>query len=188
MKNAKAFIATTGAWGSICLDVMAWVLLLSGTSAMQASCGGTNVQTVGGLAGYNAAISCNHFFGYTWWITFYNLGFVLAAIFTMASGNMSRFRPGLIGLGAIAAMQAMVCANTFLSMNQLPIDSETFKTRARVTVAGAVIKAIATLLFIIFAGIRDEKNTWIQETTQSTQKEKGPVGPPPSQNPLEDDA
>ena len=187
MKNAKAFVATTGAWGSICLDLMAWVLLLSGTSAMQASCGGTNVQSVGGLAGYNAPISCDHFFGYTWWITFYNLGFVLAAIGTMATGNMSRFRPGLIGLGAIAAMQAMVCANTFLSLNQLNIDSETFKTRARVTVAGAVIKAIATLLFLIFAGMRDEKDTWVEETTQPAKKEKGPLGPPPSQNPLQGD-
>eukprot|EP00889_Picochlorum_renovo_P005927 jgi/Picre1/32957/NNA_008284.t1 len=187
MKNAKTFVATTGAWGSICLDLMAWVLLLSGTSAMQASCGGTNVQSVGGLAGYNAPISCDHFFGYTWWITFYNLGFVLAAIGTMATGNVSRFRPGLIGLGAIAAMQAMVCANTFLSLNQLNIDSETFKTRARVTLLVAVIKSIATLLFLIFAGMRDEKDTWVEETTQPTKKEKGPLGPPASQNPLQGD-
>lgn len=149
---------------SLALDIIGWILFLSGTAAMQEACGSAqpNVSAFGGLAGYNAPVSCDNFFGYTWWFVFYNLVFWIAAGITLKMGALKKFRPGLVGLASIAIMQSTVAANTYVSFTTFDTTS-TFKSRAQVTIAGACIKAIAVMLFIGFVGYRDESDTWIDK-------------------------
>jgi hypothetical protein len=164
----------------ICLDL-----------SLQA-CGGTRVTSIlsGGSAGYNGSISCDVFFSYTWWIWAYGLFMVVLTPAIMGSGALSRFRPGLITLLTIAAMQAMQVANTYLYFNQLPeTSSGGFAARYQTTVAGGIIKAIALLLLIAILGVRDEETTLYETSAkQGKQSKRGtepPSGPPVSTNPLE---
>lgn len=160
------------------------------TCCLQA-CGGTRVTSIlsGGSAGYNGAISCDVFFSYTWWIWAYGLFIVVLTPAIMGSGALARFRPGLITLLTIAAMQAMQVANTYLYFNQLPeTSSGGFAARYQTTVAGGIIKAIALLLLIAILGVRDEETTLYETSKQEKRSKRGaepPSGPPVSTNPLE---
>jgi len=162
--QAKSLLVKYPASLSLLLDAVGWILFLSGTASMQAACGDAqpNATTLGGLAGYNAVVGCDNFFGYTWWFVFYNLAFLIAAIVTLKLKALKSFRPGLIGLAAIAVMQSTMAANTYVSFTSFDSTS-VFKSRAQVTIAGACIKAIAGIIFIAIIGYRDESTTWIDE-------------------------
>lgn len=146
------------------LDVVGWILFLSGTASMQSACGDAqpNVTTLGGLAGYNSIIGCDRFFGYTWWFVFYNLAFLIGAAVTLKMKALKSFRPGLIALASIAVMQSTMAANTYVSFTSFDTTS-VFKSRAQVTIAGACIKALSGILFIGVIGYRDESSTWIDD-------------------------
>lgn len=161
---ARSFLLKYPASLLLLLDIIGWILFLSGTASMQSACGDAqpNVSTLGGLAGYNAVIGCDNFFGYTWWFVFYNLAFLIAAGITLKMNALKSFRPGLIGLAAIAVMQSTVAANTYISFTTFDTTS-VFKSRAQVTIAGACIKAIAGIVFIGVIGYRDESTTWIDQ-------------------------
>ena len=150
-----------GAWMCWFLDFCGWVILLSGVSAMQQSCGASAADFLlgGGSAGFNAAVPCDVFFEYTWWMTFYNLFLLILTAIVLSTNSLPTFRPGLVTLSAVGAMMSMIIANTYLYYNSLPTTSGTFTARARVTVAGGIIKAIALLLMIGFTGARDESTT-----------------------------
>jgi len=119
-----------------------------------------------------------------WWITFYDLGFLVAGILTLMYG-LKKFRPGIVALAAIVVMQSTVAANTYISYNQLTVTS-LFQTRAQVATAGAIIKAIAAMVFICCIGARDESVTLFEPAPKRTVKSTAepPPGPPVSQNPL----
>lgn len=89
-------------------------------------------------------------------------------------------------MAAIVVMQSSVTANTFLKYNEIDT-SGLFTTRAQVTTAGAIIKAVAAMLFICCLGVRDESKKLYDTPTRKTVKTTAdPVpGPPPSQNVLE---
>lgn len=146
------------------LDLVGWILFLSGTASMQSGCGDAqpNVTSLGGLAGYNTVVACDNFFAYTWWFVFYNLAFLIAAGITIKMKALKKFRPGLIGLATIAVMQSTIAANTYVSFTTFDTTS-VFKSRAQVTIAGACIKAIVGILFIGVVGYRDESKTWIED-------------------------
>ena len=105
------------------------------------NCGGTDANAFesGGAAGYNAPISCDVFFSYAWWITFYNLAVIVVTIAALI-GFIQRFRPGVIILLAISLMQNLDTANNYLFYNYVETGSGTFDASARVATAGAIIK------------------------------------------------
>jgi hypothetical protein len=72
LKAKLAFLASAGLF--LALDFVGFVLLLSGVAAMQAGCGGSaaNLFLGGGSSGYLAHISCDRFFAYPWFITFFS--------------------------------------------------------------------------------------------------------------------
>ena len=157
-------VTKAGTWGALALDLVGFIFLLSGVASMQEACGGAqpNVSLLGGRAGYNTPAGCDNAFGYTWWFTFYNLAFWIAAVVIIKKDAIKAFRPGLIGLASITIMQSTVAANTYLIFNTFDTTS-TFKSRARVTVAGAIFKAIGTMILVACLGFRDENSTWIEE-------------------------
>jgi len=88
-------------------------------------------------------------------------------------------------------MQATIIANNYLYYDTLPTSSGAFVDRAKVTTAGAIIKAVGALLLIGFLGARDESTT-VYEPPAKKEGFKGgyrmaqaPVGPPPGTNVLE---
>ena len=65
----------------------------------------------------------------------------------------------LTSLLAVAATLLMFTANTWYRVNGVGSGlSGTFKTRARVTLAGAAIAAAANLMLIMVLGLHDEKD------------------------------
>lgn len=65
----------------------------------------------------------------------------------------------LTSLLAVAATLLMFTANTWYRVNGVGSGlSGTFKTRARVTLAGAAIAAAADLMLIMVLGLHDEKD------------------------------
>lgn len=191
MGKAGDVAVAGGAAVALLLDFCGWVILLAGVSAMQYSCGGSdaNLLLSGGSAGYNGAVSCDVYFSYSWWFVFYNL-FVLIVSSIALAGSLAKFRPGLVALQAVAAMQAIVLANNYLYFNDLAIESGTLVARAKVAVAGAVIKAIASLLFIAAVGARDEWETVFEPPSKRAamhggyRVDQGGLGPPVSTNVL----
>ena len=124
-------------------------------------------------------------------MTFYDLAVLILSAVVLSMGILHTFRPGLITLIAIAAMQAIVIANTYLYYDTLPTTSSTFVARAKTATAGAIIKAIGLLLMAAFLGTRDESTTVYEAPAKKEPMRGGyrmaqaPVGPPPSTNPLE---
>lgn len=127
-------------------------------------------------------------------MTFFNLFVLIFAAVVLGMGTLHMFRPALITLVAVAAMQAIIIANTYLYYDTLPTTSGTFTARAKVTTAGAIIKAVGLLLMAGFLGYRDESSTVFEPPAKKEQMRGGylmaqePVGPPPGTNPLEAEA
>jgi len=166
---------TGGAWFSVILDFCGWAILLGGVAGMQQACGGSRANNaqeeyLGGVSGYNSPVSCDQFFGYTWWITFYNLIFLVAAVLTLLKG-MTSFRPGIVAMASIVIMQSIVVTNNYLNYNEIDTTSSTFDARAQVTVAGAMLQAIAAMLFVCCTGARDENETIFESTPKKASKE-----------------
>jgi hypothetical protein len=124
-------------------------------------------------------------------MTFFNLFFLIATAAVLITGALSSFRPGIIALSAIAAMQSIIIANNYLYYDSLPTSSGVFVARAKTATAGAIIKAVGALLLIAFLGARDESTTVFEPPAKKEGFKGGyrmaqaPVGPPPSTNVLE---
>ena len=124
-------------------------------------------------------------------MTFFNFFLLIATAYVLGTGALASYRPGLITLSAIAAMQSIIIANNYLYYDTLPTSSGTFVARAKTATAGAIIKAIGTLLMIGFLGTRDESTTLYEPPAKKEEFKGGyrmaqaPVGPPPGTNVLE---
>ena len=139
-------------------------------------CGGAdaNLFLTGGASGYNGPVSCDVFFAYPWWITFYNLtaiGISIAALL----GFMQRFRPGVMALLSISLMQNLDTANTFLFYNDVETTSGSFNSSARVTAAGAIIKSISMFFLLGLIGTRDESVTQYERPAKQKSKAAAPA-------------
>ena len=113
-------------------------------------------------------------------MTWYNFLFLIISAAILGTGALSQYRPALIGLAAVGAMQSIIMANTYLYYNALPTTSGTFSARARVTTAGAIIKAISLLMMTGVMGARDEKTTVYEKTSAAGmgyRKGPFPAGP-----------
>lgn len=124
-------------------------------------------------------------------MTFFNLFLLIATAAILATGALPSFRPGIVTLSAVAAMQAIIIANNYLYYDSLPTSSGTFVARAKTATAGAIIKAVGSLLLIAFLGARDESTTVFEPPAKKEGFKGGyrmaqaPVGPPPETNVLE---
>lgn len=144
---------------------LAWLLatcgfgvLLGGVTSMQSACGDTTINQV--TVGYLAPISCDHFFQYTWWITYLHWFVGVMVIFYLVTGVLSRTRISLVGLCAVAAVLLMDTANTYLYFNNVPGLTSTMAASTKVTVAGAVVSAVADLLLMMLLGWTAEKDMY----------------------------
>eukprot|EP00887_Chlorella_sp_A99_P005657 scaffold1.g5657.t1 len=159
-------------WAAWALSFCGWVILLSGVASMQKECGASpvNALTQAGPAGYLAPISCDKFFRYLWWIWALLLTVLVIAAVGLATATINMFRPGggkwrgqrgaLVGLLAVTVTLLMDTANTFLYISDagFPLVTGVMVTRARVTVAGAIISAVALFVMLILAGYYDESH------------------------------
>jgi hypothetical protein len=124
-------------------------------------------------------------------MTFFNFFLLVATAVMLAMGALPAFRPGIITLSAVAAMQSIIIANNYLYYDTLPTSSGTFVARAKTATAGAIIKAIGVLLLIAFLGARDESTTVFEPQAKKDNMKGGyrmkqtPVGAPPNTNVLE---
>ena len=124
-------------------------------------------------------------------MTFFNFFLLIVSAVVLATGRLPSFRPGIVTLSAVGAMQSIIIANNYLYYDTLPTSSGTFVSRAKTATAGAIIKAVGLLLLIGFVGARDESTT-VYEPPAKKEEFKGgyrvaqaPVGPPPGTNVLE---
>jgi len=161
----------TAAW---LLSTAGFAILLAGVASMQSNCNttslnGLHLTSLGGVGypGYLAPVSCGHFFQYTWWITFLHF-FAWCLVLAYALGNLlHKTRAALVGILAVAAVLLMDTANTYLMYEYLPGVTSSMMKRVRVTIAGAIIAAIADLLLLLLIGFHDDT---------TTAKERGEVG------------
>lgn len=109
-------------------------------------------------------------FSYAWWAVWYNFLLLIILAIMLIANSVYLFRGGLIALVAINIMLMIETANSFLYYNNVTTLSGSFSDRARVTVAGAIIKAIASFLLIAVLGFKDEYGQW----------EEGTATPPPA--------
>lgn len=145
-------------WLAWLLATCGFGILLAGVTSMQSNCGDTVINQV--TVGYLAPISCDHFFQYTWWITYLHW-FVGVMVFTyLVSRVLNRTRIALVGLCAVAAVVLMDTANTYLYFNNVPGLTSIMAASTKVTVAGAVVSAVADLLLMMLLGWTAEKDMY----------------------------
>ncbi|GAB4814471.1 hypothetical protein N2152v2_001517 [Parachlorella kessleri] len=155
-----------------------FAILLGGVSSVQEKCGSVPETPVGSMVQYASMgylpgqVSCDKFFRYTWWITFFHFFvwfLVLAFLFTR---TIHKFRAGLVGLLAAVTVLLMDTANTYLYFEDVPSPGgdSTFRDRAKVVFAGALIAAVADALLLVAIGWHDEKATWEERTGTSAVK------------------
>jgi hypothetical protein len=124
-------------------------------------------------------------------MTFFNFFIIIAIAIVLVKKALPSYRPGIVTLAAVAAMQSIIIANNYLYYDTLPTSSGTFVARAKTATAGAIIKAVGLLLFIAFVGARDESTTVFEPPAKKEGFKGGyrmaqaPVGPPPATNVLE---
>ncbi|KAL4852859.1 hypothetical protein ACK3TF_006065 [Chlorella vulgaris] len=168
-----SFSGNKGAiWAAWLLSTCGFAILLGGVASMQNDCSANiNALTLGGVGtpGYLAPVSCGHFFQYTWWITFLHFFTWVMVLAYLVMDVIHKNRAALVGILAVAAVLLMDTANTYLQYNYLPGLTGTMLTRARVTVAGAIIAAVADLLLILLVGWHDDKTTY-KERGETTAK------------------
>lgn len=80
----------------------------------------------------------------------------------------------------------METANTYLYYDTLPTTSGAFVARAKTAAAGAIIKSVASLLLILFIGMRNEAVALYEKPQKGSAKTAAevagaasPAGPPP---------
>lgn len=144
------------AWTGWFLLFVSLILLLVGVSGVQHNCGsaGANVITTGGGIGYFAPISCDRFFGMTWWITAYI--FVLTGVIpvVLGAGQVHRWRYGLIGLTVVGCYLLMVTANSYHLLYK--VTGSNFNAYAKTIMSGSIIGSVASFGLIALFGIREE--------------------------------
>lgn len=133
------------------------------------NCGGgsTDALALAGTLGYLGPVSCDKFFGYTWWITWYVFFLTILIPILTAAGSLNKFRAGLLGLMGPATMLCGDAANTFNYWNHVPVGS-TAVARARTMMAGCIVSAISLFVIIILVGIVDEKSERLETTGEPT--------------------
>jgi hypothetical protein len=178
MADVKKIAFLAPLWLLWLLVFAAFVLMLSGVSGMQSDCSdaSANLFLGGGSSGYLAPVDCDRFFSYAWWTVFYDLIYLIILAVCLAAGAIYLFRGGLVGLTAINIMLAMNLTNTFLYYNNVTTMVDTFGQRARVTVAGGILKAIASFFILGMLGWKDESGEWEEGTAQTEPAGKA-VGP-----------
>lgn len=151
-------------WAAWLLATAGFGILLAGVASMQSMCSANVLNTLtsvgGGSVGYLAPVSCGHFFQYTWWILVLHF-FAWCMVLAYLLGNLiHKNRAALVGILAVAAVLLMDTANTYLMVKYLALPGTgTLSTRAKLTVAGAIIAAVADLLLILAIGWHDDKTT-----------------------------
>lgn len=143
--------------------------MLSAAAALQQDCGkgAHDSITFGGAAGYSGSVSCNTFYGYTWWIVWYVFLLVVTIPILTGLDKIGNFRAGLLGLIALAVMLVGDTTNTYLYWNHLGLGS-TALSRARTMVAGGIIASIAFYILILLIGFADEKGEKVETSGEPT--------------------
>ena len=65
-------------------------------------------------------VSCDKFFRYTWWITFFHFFVWLLVLAFLFTRTIHKFRAGLVGLLATVTVLLMDTANTYLYFKDVP--------------------------------------------------------------------
>lgn len=143
------------------LAFCAFGLLLGGVSAMQQKCGQAGADTVLGPSSYLAPIPCDRFFSFDWWILFFHFGVWCALLFFIFGRTIHKARNALTGLLISVSILLIFMTNTWYrpwSGYYIPLE-ESFKKRAKVTFAGALVGAVSDILLLITIGLHDESAT-----------------------------
>jgi hypothetical protein len=117
---------------AVTLGFIGWLIMMSGTAAMNAVCGESNYSSAG-IGGYLTPVRCSSIFGYTWWIVIAQFAVYVACCFAVAN-DLSTWKVPLVGLLAYMAVLSSDTANTYAMMPHLDIENH---SRPRAIAAGA---------------------------------------------------
>lgn len=143
------------AWLSWLLSFSASFILLGGIIGAQNQCESTEDVSLSNIiasrqGGYLSAVEpCHIYYSLTWWITVYQIITSLVASSLIASGQIHKWRYGLIGL--LTTLFYLLCstANSF-AYTRANSKSET------AVFAGAIIGSVGNAGLITVLGLRDE--------------------------------
>ncbi|GAB4814472.1 hypothetical protein N2152v2_001518 [Parachlorella kessleri] len=147
-----------------------FAILLGGIAAVQQRCGSVPTPDMAEYAsmGYlPGRVSCDKFFRYTWWITFFHFFVWFLVLAFLLTRSIHKFRAGLVGLLAAVTVLLMDTANTYLYFRMclhLRETVSTFKDRTLVVFSGALISAVADGLLLMAIGWHDEMASWEERT------------------------
>jgi hypothetical protein len=143
-------------------------ILLGGVAAMQNECGSGVNNIVLGQVHYLSSTSCDRFYSFDWFITFFQ-GFVWLVLLPVIVGRqIHKSRNMSTGLLIVASLLLINMTNVWYrawsGIGDIPVLergllTDSYDSRAKVTFAGALVGAVANLLMIFLIGLHDEKDT-----------------------------
>lgn len=141
--------------GTLLCSALSWIILLAGVAAMQANCSADNLL-FGGTAGYNGPVDCSNFFGYAWWITWFQ--FVMIIVVAVALASLERFKALLLAFLAMVTVLLMDTSNSYLYYNNLRVANAGLVglSSPRTASAGAIMSTIFNFILMILVGIYDD--------------------------------
>lgn len=157
-------------YGSLGHSVLIWIphflqfcsfgIMLGGIAALQNECGsGLNNQAFG-TTSYLAAVPCNRFFSFDWFILFFQLFVWIVILPLLFTRRIHKARNAVNGLLVVASILLCALTNTwyrgFSGLGQ-DFNNQTFSNRSKAVFSGSLVGAVADLFLILFIGLYREE-------------------------------
>lgn len=156
-KKAGALLIPAAAFAMAC-----WAVYVGGLASLQQSCfsrdgsgefvdGTLNLGPIDGFSAYLQG--CNNVFQFWWWIMALEFVLIVALVATSGAGKGYLGRHTFMGLFAVACLLYILASHVFLlTMSIQYFHGGNLIHRARATIAGAIMTAIANFVLIMILG------------------------------------
>ncbi|WPT13380.1 hypothetical protein PSENEW3_00001221 [Picochlorum sp. SENEW3] len=131
---------------------VSWLVFLGGVASSQDNCSSTDFEAVRfNQTIYFGQSNCSTFFGFPWWICFYQLFFLIIAIFFTIRDELGEQKLPLIAILSPLTALMMNTANAFVKLA-----AEVGGNQTNTAAAGAIMLSMGNLVMSYYIGLQSE--------------------------------